>query len=100
MNRQMAKNYCRLHYVKHWKDIQTEKKKKQAKSIDNYVKHILRNNPEFQPAQKKGEVFEEALDLHSPSHFFQDDFDHILNDLGNRADLDRLLDAIKVDKNF
>jgi len=101
LNQQTATGYCRLHYLKNWKEIKVEQKVKASKSVDNYVKHILKNNPDAPEAgsSKKASGFDIPEEV-SGSSYYRDDYDSILDDLGNREDVDRLLDNIKVDKDF
>lgn len=97
-NQQTASGFCRLHYLKNWNEIKTEKKIKASRSVDNYVKHILKNNPDTpEKESKKSSEFEVQ---ESGSSYYREDYDSILDDLGNREDIDRLLDNIKVDKDF
>lgn len=100
LNQQTATGFCRLHYLKNWKEIKVEQKIKASKSVDNYVKHILKNNPDAPGKKAKQEegfgIQEEA----GATSYYRDDYDSILDDLGNREDVDRLLDNIKVDKDF
>jgi len=45
-NSQTTDGFCRLHYLKNWKKLQTEKKKKSAKNLNRYVESILKKHPD------------------------------------------------------
>jgi len=103
MSEQTTDGYCRLHYLKNWKKVKVEKKKKAIKTLNNYVENIIRTNPENYKAKVQNSLFAESPsgnggDTHS--YFMKDDIDSVMEDLGYREDIDRLLDNIKVDKDF
>ena len=43
-NVQTTKEYCRLHYLKNWKTIKTEEKRKATKRLNRYVEGIIQRN--------------------------------------------------------
>ena len=99
VNQQTATGFCRLHYLKNWKEIKAEQKQKASRTVDNYIKHVLKNNPDGGAKDsEKPSTF--GLQEESAGTYYRDDYDSVLDDLGNREDVDRLLDNIKVDKDF
>ncbi|MBF0492767.1 MAG: hypothetical protein HQM15_08305 [Deltaproteobacteria bacterium] len=100
-NAQTTEGFCRFHYLKNWSKIQAEKKKKSAKALERYVDSILKRNPDAKTVQKRS-VDADPLDFEGTTtpFFSRDDFDDVMEDLGYKEDLDRLLDNIKVDKDF
>ena len=40
-NAQTSKEYCRLHYVKNWRDIKATEKKRAARRLNRYVEGIM-----------------------------------------------------------
>lgn len=99
MSEQTTDGFCRLHYLKNWKQIKTDKKKKAMKTLNNYVENIIRTNPEnYKSAGTKSLFGDPASETHT--YFQKDDIDSVMEDLGYKEDLDRLIDGIKVDKDF
>ncbi len=100
MSEQTTDGFCRLHYLKNWKRIKTDKKKKAIKTLNNYVENIIRTNPEnYKSGGAKNSLFgDPAAEKHT--YFQRDDIDSVMEDLGYKEDLDRLIDGIKVDKDF
>lgn len=45
-NAQTSKEYCRLHYVKNWKQIREKEQKKAADRLNKYVEGIVKKNPD------------------------------------------------------
>jgi hypothetical protein len=102
VSEQTAQGFCRLHYLKNWKKIRTDKKKKSLRSLNNYIENIMKRSPEnYVDTLKEGlRGGSGDSEVNFSSHFSKDDFETVLEDLGYKEDLDRLLDNIKVDKDF
>lgn len=45
-NAQTTGGYCRLHYLKHWKEIKAEVTEKAAKRLNKYVDFMAKKNPD------------------------------------------------------
>ncbi len=101
MTEQTTDGFCRLHYLKNWKKIRTEKKKKSLRSLNKYVDNIIKNDPDHYVDTLK-ENLRNPLDFGSASSSFfsRDDVDDVMEELGYKEDLDQMLDNIKVDKGF
>lgn len=65
-NMQTSSGYCRLHYLRNWKKIKTEQKKKSAKNLNRYVDAILKRNPDRYMEEIKKDIrskdFEEKVE--------------------------------------
>src|SRR5262249_26474193 len=101
MSEQTTDGFCRLHYLKNWKRIRTDKKKKSLRSLNKYIDNIIKNEPDHYVDTLK-ENLRNPLDFGaSTSGFFsKDDVDDVMEELGYKEDLDNLIDNIKVDKGF
>lgn len=99
MSEQTTDGFCRLHYLKNWKQIKSDKKKKALKTLNNYVENIIKTNPENYKSGAKNSLFGEPT-AETQTYFQRDDIDSVMEDLGYKEDLDRLIDGIKVDKDF
>lgn len=98
---QTTDGFCRLHYLKNWKKIRSEKKKKSLRSLNKYIENIMRRNPDNYKNSIKDNLQEQEVGQTGSSSFYsRDDFDDVVEELGFKEDLDRLIDNIKVDKNF
>ena len=92
---------CRLCYLKNWRKIRTEKKKKAAKNLNKYIDGVLRTHKEGPVKSLRDNLqsevtFERSLDdmLH------HDSVQEVMSDLGYREDLDIMIDSIKIDDDF
>jgi hypothetical protein len=100
-NQQTTAGFCRLHYLKNWKKIRSEKKRKAAKNLNKYIDNIMRTSPD-RPVQGLKEQlrdepsFERSLD----DILYHDSLREVIADLGYREDLDTLIDTIKIDEDY
>lgn len=93
--------YCRLCYLKNWKKIRTDKKKKAAKNLNKYIDNIIKTNKEDGVQGLKDSIqdemtFERSLD----DMIRHDSVRDMMTDLGCREDLDIMIDSIKIDEDF
>ena len=100
-NQSTTVGYCRLCYLKNWKKIRTEKKKKAAKNLNKYVDSIIRSNKDggvkgLRTNLKTEETFGRSLD----DMIRHDSVREVMTDLGCREDLDIMIDSIKIDEDF
>lgn len=100
-NAQTTMGYCRLHYLKNWKKIRDKQRKKAVSNLNKYVEHIMKKHPDNYVETIKHDLrhtgrFQQLAEEFSSDEEFHDVMDEI--DLGN--EVDRLVDHIKVDKDF
>ncbi len=95
---QTASGFCRLHYLKNWKQIRAEKEEKAKKVLERYVENIAKTTEH--KSSKRSEVVSDFDGGAEESSYSRDEFDNVLENLGYREDLDRLIDGIKIDKDF
>ncbi len=88
--------YCRLHYLKNWRSLKVEKKKKEAKSLDRYIDNVLRNSPDEAGSGRNELGFERSGD----EVYYGDSVREVILSLGYREDLDMMIDSIKIDEDF
>ncbi len=100
-NQSTTMAYCRLCYLKNWKKIRTDRKKKATKNLNKYIDNIMRNSKQeaVKSLQKnlQNEVnFERSLEDLAP----HDSAREVITDLGCREDLDIMIDSIRIDEDF
>jgi hypothetical protein len=100
-NQQTTAGFCRLHYLKNWKRIRSDKKKKAAKNLNKYIDNILRSNPDRGVETLKGNLKNEgSLERSMDDVFYHDSVRDMMADLGYREDLDVMIDSIKIDEDY
>lgn len=99
-----AQGYCRLHYLKNWKQLREEKQKKSAQKLNRYIEFILKKHPD-----RYVEVVRQNLNTSQFSDFTSERFgdgeapegEEILLKLTQEDDeLRDLLKDIHVEKDF
>ena len=83
-NQQTTKNYCRLHYLKNWRQIKAKDKEKAAKDLNNYVNAILKRNPDKGLQELKENLKDEDKFEQSVSEMvYEDELNMLMNDFIN-----------------
>jgi hypothetical protein len=100
-NEQTTLGYCRLHYLKNWKKIRAESRRKAAKHLNKYINSIVRSDPDGGvKALRKNLRNEGAFEKSVDDLFYSDSAREVMTDLGYREDLDGMIDSIKIDEDF
>ncbi|MBI4211597.1 MAG: hypothetical protein HY540_03070 [Deltaproteobacteria bacterium] len=94
-----TEGYCRLHFLKHWKTIRDDKKKKAAKKLNAYVDYMLRSNPDnvveaIRSNIQKGEFKDQ------PTPDAADEPTFIFEDAGAQDEIRTLLKELKIGKEY
>lgn len=93
--------FCRLCYLKNWKKIRSEKKKKAAKNLNKYIDNIMKTSKDrgaksLRENLQSEVTFERSLD----DMIHHDSVRTVMTDLGCREDLDIMIDSISIDEDF
>lgn len=102
-NLQTTKGYCRLHYLKNWRQVKTERQRKAAERLNRYVEGICKKYPDrYMEIIRKDLRHDREFAPPVDEAFSPDEVDGILHDLGypDDNDLDRLISHLKIDKGF
>ncbi|MBI4126310.1 MAG: hypothetical protein HY465_02330 [Deltaproteobacteria bacterium] len=98
-----TEGYCRLHYLRHWKDIRDEKKQKAAKKLNQYIEYICKKHPDH---------YMEVIKKNLRSRDFDGRVGNLFDDEGSAApdlpftgpdyeeEVEKLIDQLKVEKDF
>lgn len=92
--------HCRIHYLKNWKQIKDKQKKKAVETLNKYIEHIMRKNPNgyleaIREDLRNQDQFTRKVDGFFSGDEFQDAFDEI-----GMEDMDRLIGSLKFDDSY
>lgn len=103
-NSQTTGGYCRLHYLKHWKQIKAEVNEKAAKKLNRYVDYMSKKNPERYIEDIKKDLRQRRFD---PGFSAADTEGGAEPDLVDRLfgndemnELEEILKELKIEKDF
>lgn len=100
-NAQSTQGFCRLHYLKNWKKVQTEKRGKATKSLNRYVESILKRYPDRYMEQIKKDIRSKDFDEKVESKFGLEDEPIIVFDPNTTdEELTKILEGLKIEKGF
>lgn len=92
--------FCRIHYLKNWKQIKDQQKQKAIQNLNKYIDHIMKKNPDgyveaIREDLRNYDQFSRKVD----NYFYDDEFSDVLDELG-REDVARIVNNLKVDDNY
>ncbi|MBI1910319.1 MAG: hypothetical protein HYS22_09160 [Deltaproteobacteria bacterium] len=102
-NSQTTQSYCRLHYLKNWKHLKEEVRKKAADRLNKYVEGICKKNPEgYVDAVKKDLRNEKSFGRSMDDNCPHDEIDEVLENMGYKDDssVEQLISNIKIDDDY
>lgn len=102
-NQATTKGYCRLCYLKNWKKIRSENKKKASKNLNKYIENIIKTSREDKVTALKDQLRDEASfesSLDDLIYHEQESIRSVMSDLGYSEELDTMIDTIKIDETF
>lgn len=104
-NQSTTMGYCRLCYLKNWKKIRTETKKKAAKNLNKYIESIIRTNKEDRVQGLKNSIQQQDDGSSGSERSLEDMIHHdsvreVMTDLGYGENLDIMIDSIRIDEDF
>lgn len=102
-NAQTTGGYCRLHYLKHWKQIKAEATEKSAKRLNKYVDFMARKNPDRYIDDIKKELrqrrFEPSGDQAEETGAVPDLVDRLFG-TDEKEEIEDILKELKIEKDF
>ncbi|MCP5464987.1 MAG: hypothetical protein H7A33_08190 [Deltaproteobacteria bacterium] len=92
--------YCRVHYLKNWKQIKAKQKRKAVKNLNKYIDHIMRQNPDgYVDAIREDLRNFDQFSRKAESFLSDDDFHDVMEEL-SQDDVTKIIDGIKIDDSF
>lgn len=106
-NAQTTGGYCRLHYLKHWKQLKAEATEKAAKRLNKYVDFMAKKNPDRYIDDIKKELRQKRFAPGGTTNADDEEGSTPTPDLVDRLfgtdekeELDEILRDLKIEKDF
>jgi len=98
-NAQTTAGYCRLHYLRNWKQIKQEHQERAAKRLNRYIEAVVKQHP-----KKYIEVIKEEINsgkIKKREEFDEmDDLYRLFNEPTYEEEIERLIRDLKIQKDF
>lgn len=99
-NTATTSNYCRVHYLKNWRDIKEKAKKKALKNLNKYIDHIMNKHPDGYMDKIREDLRDFDQFAKKAENFNSEDNFHDIMDELSHDDVNKIIDAIKVDDSY
>lgn len=99
-NSSTTMGYCRVHYLKNWKEIKDKQKQKSLKNLNKYIDHIMHKHPEgYMDVIREDLRNYDQFSRKAESYLSDDEFHDVMDEVSD-DDIDRIIDQIKIDDSF
>lgn len=101
-NSQTTAGFCRLHYLRNWKQIKTELQRKSAERLNKYVERMTREHPTRLVEEIKKDLRTRAFERGADDGAAEaaEETPSLFNDAESREEIEQLLKDLKVEKGF
>ena len=89
-----------MHYLINWKKIKAKQKKKAVETLNRYIEHVMRKDPDKFIDTIKEDLRNREFMNKRADQFSQDDEFHDVMDEFSNEDIGRILDGMKVDDSY
>ncbi len=100
-NSATTEGYCRLHYLRNWKRLRDEKRKRQAKRLNRYIEGVMREHPDRYVEIIKKELrspdFVRSVDEAAGAERSEE---LLFDDATYDEEVDELIRGLKIEKGF
>lgn len=96
-----TKGYCRLHYLRHWKEIKEKERHRAAKKLNSYIESICKKHPDRYMEAIKDDLRSSRLDRNAEETFgFENEAELIFDEPTYEEEIQKLIDELKIEKGF
>lgn len=101
-NASTTKGYCRLHYLRHWRNIKDDEKRRAAEKLNKYIEYICRKHPdrymEVIKEDLRSSTFEREVDKIIGNDDREDDL--VFDEPTYEEEIEKLIRELKIEKGF
>lgn len=96
-----TEGYCRLHYLRNWKQIKREKRRRAAKKLNQYIEGICRRHPDRYMDEIKKDIRSPLFDKYVEETFGYGSEDaDVFGGPGYEEEIERLIRKLKIEEGF
>ena len=102
-NAATTRGYCRLHYLRNWKRIKDETRRRGAKKLNRYIEHVMKNHPDRYVEVIKKEIREPGFERYVEENFGFEEGEEdgaLFDDPAYEEEIEKLIKQLKIEKGF
>lgn len=99
-NAQTAGGFCRLHYLRNWKQIKEEAQEKAAKRLNRYIEAVCKEHPKKYVEVIKEDINNNKIRKLDNASEEMDDLYRLFNEPTYEEEIESLIKDLKIEKNF
>jgi hypothetical protein len=95
-----TEGYCRLHYLKNWKRLKSDKEERAAKRLNGYIKSVMRRNPDGYMDEIKRDIKSKQFDSDDSDGSTRDGGASLFDDPAYDEEIDEIIKELNVVKGY
>ena len=99
-NAATTEGYCRLHYLRYWKKIKEDTRRKAAKTLNRYIEHVVREHPDRYVDVIKKDLRSPNFESFIDETFGEDDVASLFEEQGYDEEIEQLIKQLKIEKGY
>lgn len=101
-NAATTEGYCRLHYLRNWRKIKEEAKKKSTKKLNRYIEYVVKKHPDRYLEIIKKDLRSPTFnrDVEEKFGYDEEETNDIFSEPTYEEEIDKLIKQLKVEKGF
>jgi len=100
-NAATTKDYCRLHYLRHWKKIRDGEREHAAKKLNKYIENICKKHPDRYVEAIKDDIKSPRFDQDVERVFGNESEEELIFDEPTYVEeIEKLIEELKIEKGF
>ncbi|MFH0799971.1 MAG: hypothetical protein V2A66_07325 [Pseudomonadota bacterium] len=101
-NAATTEGYCRLHYLRNWKHIKEDSRRRAAKKLNRYIDHVIQKHPDRYIDVIKKDLRSPLFDRYVEETFGCEEGEdgQVLDEPSYEEEIEQLIRQLKVEKGF
>ncbi len=92
--------YCRLHYLRRWKEIRASKKRTAAKKLNRYIERVCRENPDDYAEVIKRDLQNPDFDSYIEDNFGTEEAELQFDAEASEEEIEEIIRRLKIEEGF
>jgi len=100
-NAATSKGYCRLHYLRNWRQLRELHKQSAARRLNRYIEHVCKENPQDYLEKIREDLQRPDFHDYVDEHFGGEEGTTVpLEDQMDDEEIERLIRKLKIEEGF
>lgn len=103
-NASTTEDYCRLHYLRHWRQIKEDVRRRAAKKLNRYIEGVMRRHPDHYLEVIKKDIRSPTFERYIEDTFGREEGEKeeggTVGEPAYEEEIDQLIRQLKIEKGY